>query len=118
MPEIIASEQRFGYLRRRMGGAGARVLSSALGIAIAAVTWSVVFGADGVSRLLDLQAKRQELGAATVLRMQENEALRSEIDKLRENAGHLEALARRQLGLVRPDEVVYRFGRHAGTPPR
>lgn len=94
------------------------MLSGALAIAIAAVAWSVLFGADGISRLLDLQAKRQELGSATVLRMQENAGLREQIAKLREDAQHLEALARRQLGLVRADEVVYRFGRNAGTPPR
>ncbi|MCW5893502.1 MAG: septum formation initiator family protein [bacterium] len=89
-----------------------------MGITIAAVAWSVLFGADGISRLLDLQAKRQELGSATVERMQENDTLRNEIEKLRADASHLEALARRQLGLVRADEVVYRFGRHAGVPPR
>lgn len=94
------------------------MLSGALGIAIAAVAWSVLFGADGISRLLDLQDKRQDLGAATVQRMQENAALRDQIAKLREDSLHLEALARRQLGLVREDEVVYRFGQHAGLPPR
>jgi cell division protein FtsB len=94
------------------------VLSAALTIAIVAVAWSVLFGADGISRLLDLQAKRQELGSATVLRMQENAGLREQIAKMREDSRHLEALARRQLGLVRADEIVYRFGSRAGTPPR
>ncbi len=94
------------------------MLSGALAIAIAAVAWGVLFGSDGISRLLDLRDKRQELGSATVGRMQENAALREQITKLREDSHHLEGLARRQLGLVRADEVVYRFGRHAGLPPR
>ncbi len=94
------------------------MLSGALAIAIAAVAWGVLFGSDGISRLLDLRDKRQELGSATVLRMQENATLREQIAKLREDSQHLEGLARRQLGLVRADEVVYRFGRQPGSPPR
>jgi cell division protein FtsB len=62
-----------------------------------------------VTRLLHLRAERQELGEAAVARLQENAALRAEITRLRSDPKYLEALARKRLGLVKPDEMVYRF---------
>lgn len=77
--------------------------------AIVTVTCSAILGSDGVTRLLHLRAERQELGEAAVRRLQENAALRAEIARLRTDPEHLEALARRRLGLLKPDEMVYRF---------
>ena len=42
-------------------------------------------------------------------RLQDNAALRAEISRLRSDPKYLESLARERLGLVRPDEMVYRF---------
>jgi cell division protein FtsB len=77
--------------------------------AIAAVAGSVVMGSDGVTRWLHLRAERQELGQAAVERLQANAALRAEIARLRADPSYVEALARKRLGLVKPDEMVYRF---------
>jgi cell division protein FtsB len=77
--------------------------------AIVTVAASALMGSDGVSRLLLLRGERQELGEAAVRRLQENAALRAEITRLRSDPKYLEALARERLGLVRPDEMVYRF---------
>jgi cell division protein FtsB len=90
----------------RSGGALAIL---ALIAAICTVAGSVVLGADGVTRLLHLRAERQELGQAAVVRLQDNAALRAEIARLRSDPKYLEALARRRLGLAKPDEMVYRF---------
>jgi len=90
----------------RSGGAG---LGFGLIIAIVAVAGSAVVGSDGVTRLLLLQRERQELGEEAVQRLQENWALRAEIARLRSDPKYLEAVARNRLGLVRPDEMVYRF---------
>jgi cell division protein FtsB len=86
--------------------------------AIVTVAASGVVGTDGVRRLLLLRGERQELGEAAVRRLQENAALRAEISRLRSDPKYLEALARVRLGLVRPDEMVYRFlDRDAPEPP-
>jgi cell division protein FtsB len=90
----------------RSGGALAII---GLLVAIAAVASSAVLGSDGVTRLLHLRAERQELGQAAVERLQANAALRAEIARLRADPKYLEALARKRLGLVKPDEMVYRF---------
>jgi len=78
-------------------------------VAIAAVASSALMGSDGVTRLLHLRAERQELGQAAVERLQANAALRAEIARLRADPSYLEARARKRLGLVKPDEMVYRF---------
>lgn len=90
----------------RSGGA---LLALALLGSIGAVAGSALLGADGITRLAHLRAERQELGEAAVRRLQANAALREEIARLRSDRRHLEELARRRLGLVRPDEMVYRF---------
>ena len=90
----------------RSGGALAII---GLLVAIAAVASSAVLGSDGVTRLLHLGAERQELGRAAVERLQANAALRAEISRLRADPKYLEALARKRLGLVKHDEMVYRF---------
>lgn len=90
----------------RSGGALAII---GLLVAIAAVASSAVLGSDGVTRLLRLRAERQELGRAAVERLQGNAALRAEISRLRADPEYLEALARKRLGLVKHDEMVYRF---------
>jgi len=43
--------------------------------------------------------------------MERNARLRDEIRRLHSDDLYLEGLARRQLGLVRPNEFVYRFHR-------
>lgn len=78
-------------------------------VAIAAVAGSALLGADGVTRLVRLRTERQQLGEAAVRRMQGNAALRAEITRLRSDRRYLEEFARKRLGLVQPDETVYRF---------
>ena len=79
--------------------------------AISAVTGSALLGTEGVNRLLHLRAERQELGESAVRRLQGNAALREEIARLKSDRLYLEELARKRLGLVRPNETVYRFVR-------
>lgn len=88
---------------------GGRVLTWGLAAMIAAVAGSALFGDDGLTRLLELRALRQELGEAAMASLRQNDLLRQEIRALRDDPRVLEARARRQLGLVRPNEVVYRF---------
>lgn len=68
----------------------------------------------GIAHLLRLRAERQELSHATFALLQRNDQLREEIHRLRSDDLYLEELARRQLGLVRPNETVYRVRRPAG----
>ena len=87
------------------------MLSAALVLAIVGVTASALIGEDGVAHLLRLRAERRALGQTAFVLMERNARLRDEIRRLQTDDLYLEGLARRQLGLVRPNEFVYRFRR-------
>ena len=87
------------------------MLSAALVLAIAGVAASVLLGEHGVAHLLRLRAERRALGQTAFALMERNARLRDDIQRLHADDLYLEALARRQLGLVRPNEFVYRFRR-------
>jgi cell division protein FtsB len=90
---------------------GGQVLSAGLALTIAGVAASVLLGEHGVAHLFRLRAERQGLGQTAFGLMESNARLRDEIQRLRTDDFYLEGLARRQLGLVRPNESVYRFRR-------
>ena len=97
-----------------MRRAGGQLLSAILVLATAAVVTSAVFGEHGVTHLVRLRAERQELARIAFTLLQENARLHEEIRRLRVDDLYLEEVARQQLGLVRPNETVYRFRRPAG----
>lgn len=86
-------------------------MTVALLLAIAAVTLSALLGEHGLSHLSRLHAERQHLRRTTFTLLERNERLREEIHRLETDDLYLEELARRRLGLVRPNETVYRFRR-------
>jgi len=90
---------------------GAQVLSAALVLAIVGVTASALLGEHGIMHLLRLRAERQELQRSAFALLEENARLRDQLGRLRSDDLYLEELARRQLGLVKPGELVYRFRR-------
>ena len=87
------------------------MLSATLVVLIVAVTTSAVFGSHGLTHLSRLRDERRELAQATFARLEQNARLREQITQLRSDDLYVEQLARRQLGLVRPNETVYRTRR-------
>lgn len=87
------------------------MISAVLLIATALVLVSALFGRQGARHLRRLQAERQQVADATFALLRGNAQLRDDIARLRNDERLLEQLARRQLGLVRPGELVFRFGR-------
>jgi cell division protein FtsB len=77
-------------------------------IIILAVSW-LAFGDRGFIYLYKKDKERQEY----LVRIQKLEAanneLKDEIDRLRNDREYIEATARKELGLVKKDEVIYRF---------
>jgi cell division protein FtsB len=98
----------FRYHRRVQRPRGQAVITAGLVAAIAAVAGSLLLGSHGVRHLRELRAEHRRLAAATVRLLSENARLHDEIEH---DDAYLERLARRELGLVRPNETVYRFRR-------
>jgi len=68
-----------------------------------------LFGDKGVVRLWQGYQQRQELQAKVGQLQVENQQLRQKIKDLKNDRKTIESLARRELGMVRPDELVYQF---------
>ena len=94
--------------------AGGQVLTAALMLAIVGVAASALVGEHGVAHLLRLRGERRALGETAFALLEQNRRLRDAIARLQTDDVYLEGLARRQLGLVRPNELVYRFRRPGG----
>jgi len=90
---------------------GGQTLTIGIVVIIGLVLGSMLLAPGGIPSLLALRAERQRLGEQAVALLQQNAALREQIQQLKTDDRFLEALARRELGMTRPDEVVYRFRR-------
>ncbi|HEU5058526.1 MAG TPA: septum formation initiator family protein [Kofleriaceae bacterium] len=92
---------------------GARLAAALmLASAIAYLPYHLIGGSSGaqLERIeRELERVRGEIGARRV----DNAELRRDIEALRSDPGAIEDIARRDLGLVRPGEVILRF---EGTP--
>jgi cell division protein FtsB len=70
---------------------------------------STILGSNGLLRLIDLHQQTRTMSDRAFALMEENAARRDRILRLHGDDLLLETLARRQLGLVRTGEIVYRF---------
>jgi len=78
---------------------------------------TALFGESGLLGWAQRRRERERVGEDTMRLARETHALERAIARLGSGAG-LEAVAREQLGLLRPNEVVYRFRRSAGADTR
>ena len=90
-----------------------------LGLMIAGlIVWlvaSALFGETGLMSWVHRRHERERVGVETMRLARETHTLEGAIARLAEGDG-LEVMARQQLGLVRPNEVVYRFRRPPPAP--
>jgi cell division protein FtsB len=95
-------------LRFRLPPSWPLYLLGALILALALVT---VVGERGVLLLWRLGGEKSQLDEQNYRLQQENEALRQRIARIKGDDFYLEKLAREELNLVRPGDVVYRFSK-------
>jgi len=80
-----------------------------LALVILALTIYTVAGDRGALHLWRLRTEKAKLDEQNLRLQKENENLRQRIALVRSNNFYLEKLAREELNLVRPGEVIYRF---------
>jgi cell division protein FtsB len=86
-----------------------KVLSMLLIGLILLVWFFAFFGERGVIKIIRLKQERDRI-IADVNRMQEeNKRLQEEIRRLREDSRYLESVARRDLGLIKENEILFIF---------
>jgi cell division protein FtsB len=77
------------------------------------------FGHNGLVDLFSMQKDREKNMTALQELKAKNRHLASEIRHLREDSNYFESVARKELGLVRENEIVYRIkGGEKGTIKR
>ena len=77
---------------------------------VATLSFFTVFGERGALHLWRLWDEKAKLAERNFVLHKENESLRERIDRIRRDDAYLEKIAREELGLVRPGEIIYRFG--------
>ncbi len=69
----------------------------------------LVFGEYGLTRLHRKEMERQAYLESIRRLSEENKALMEEANRLRNDKKYIESVVRKELHLVKPDEIVYRF---------
>jgi cell division protein FtsB len=86
-----------------------RCLLYGLALLIILLSLYTIIGERGALHLWRLRAEKTKLDEQNYRLQRDNEALRQRISRLRNDNFYLEKLAREELNLVRPGEVIYRF---------
>ena len=75
------------------------------------------FGERGFIHLYRMEKDRQAHIERIRTLEKENQGLLEEINRLRTDKDYLESVARTELGLVKDNEILYRFNREEGRSP-
>lgn len=70
----------------------------------------VIFGDNGMAELRRLRHTHQILVSENARLTQENIRMYSSIDRLQNDPEYIENIARQELGMIRPDELIFKFG--------
>jgi len=87
-----------------------------LGLLILLLGLVTVVGERGALHLWRLRGEKNQLDEQNYRLQKANEELRQRISRIRNDDHYLEQLAREELNLVRPGEVVYRFPKAESRP--
>ena len=67
------------------------------------------FGENGILHLLRLKKEMGGIREANLQLVKENEELKEEVRKLKQEKKHIEEIARKELGMVKEGEIIYQF---------
>lgn len=76
---------------------------------LAFILFFTVFGERGLLRIYEMRQEKQRIDEKVSELKTENDKLRTEIAALHNDRYHLERIARKDLGLVKPNEIIYQF---------
>ncbi len=83
------------------------VITVLLCLIVGALVYTTIFGNRGVIHLTALQTEINDLQLKNKQLAIENNELRTEVHLLRNDVQYLENIARKELGLIKDNEVVY-----------
>lgn len=80
-----------------------------------AFTLTLLYSNQGFFHLKRLEAEKTKLESANHDIKQENKLLLEKIDRIKNDPQYIEDLARKKLGLVKPNEMIYRLEKDPET---
>jgi cell division protein FtsB len=93
-----------------------RVLFWAMPVLVIVVGWQVMTGPRGVLKIYDLRSQKQQLLREIDSLETRKRELLVEKTRLLTDTAYLEKLARKELGMAKPGEKVYRFVNPESSP--
>ncbi len=82
------------------------------------ILFFTVFGERGVLRIHRLTEEKMEIQKKAAQIKGDNEQLKREIVALKSDRRYLESIARKEFGLVRPNEIIYQFSTKTTPEPK
>ena len=76
---------------------------------LAFILFFTVFGERGLLRIYEMKQEKQRIEHSVAELRLDNQKLRLSIEALHSDRHQLERIARKELGLVRPNEIIYQF---------
>lgn len=73
------------------------------------ILFFTVFGDRGLLDIYSLKREQQEVLKQVEALKSENDKLKREIEALKSDRRYLESIARKDFGLVKPNEIIYQF---------
>ena len=73
------------------------------------ILFFTVFGERGVLRIYRMTQEKEDIQKKALQIKTENEQFKREIEALKSDRRYLESIARKEFGLVRPNEIIYQF---------
>ena len=87
-----------------------------LSFVVALLSAWLTFGRHGILNLYKMQKEQEKYQAIMQDLKEKNRLLAAEIRRLKEDKGYYESVARKELGLVRGNEIIYRFKKDPSSP--
>lgn len=86
-----------------------KIVFPAIFVIMFALLVIIILGDNGLVELNRLRHTQQDLLETNTRLTQENVQLYRAIDRLQNDPVFVETIARRELGMIRPDEVIFKF---------
>ncbi len=87
-----------------------------VGLVMIGLVGLILFGQNGYRDYLHLKEQKDMLTMKNRTAEEANRLLRQRVERLRDDDKYIEYIARKELGMIAGDEVVYKFKQREATP--
>ncbi len=86
-----------------------KIIFGVVSMAMFSLLLVVIFGDNGLVELKRLQHTHQSLVQHNARLTQDNSLMYATVDRLQNDAVYIDNIARRELGMIRSDELIFKF---------